>query len=134
MKPMPNLAAGDVTIWSIGRHIVTPMPTAAPLIAATIGLAARTKATQSSPAGMPPRPPAVSAPGSTPSMRDWNVSCMSAPAQKPRPAPVVTMAPTAGSSLARRMASACSSAIVGVHALSRSGRLRVITATSPRTS
>ena len=73
MKPIPNLAAGEVTIWSIGRHIVTPMPTAAPLIAATIGLAARTKATQSSPAGMPPRPPAVSWPGSTPSMRDWNV-------------------------------------------------------------
>ena len=39
MKPIPNLAAGEVTIWSIGRHIVTPMPTAAPLMAATIGLA-----------------------------------------------------------------------------------------------
>lgn len=67
-------------------------------------------------------------------MRDWNVSCMSAPAQKPRPAPVVTIAPTAGSSLARAMASVCSTAIVGVHALSRSGRLSVMIATSPRTS
>ena len=83
---------------------------------------------------MPPRPPAVSRPGSTPSIRDWNVACMSAPAQNPRPAPVVTIAPTAGSSLARLMASTCSSAIVGVHALSRSGRFSVITATSSRTS
>lgn len=54
MKPMPNLASGTVTIWSIGRHIVTPMPTAAPLIAATIGLAARTNPIQSSPFGIPP--------------------------------------------------------------------------------
>ena len=83
---------------------------------------------------MPPRPPAVSLPGSTPSMRDWNVASMSAPAQKPRPAPVVTMAPTAGSSLARVMASTCCSAIVGVQAFRRSGRLSVMTATSPRTS
>ncbi len=45
-----------------------------------------------------------------------------------------TIAPTAGSSLARVIASACSTAIVGVHAFSRSGRSSVMTATSPRTS
>ena len=106
-----------MTIWSIGRHIVTPMPTAGPLIAATIGLDARTELHPVEAARHPAdarRP--CRCPGSLPSMRDWNVASMSAPAQNPRPAPVVTMAPTAGSSLARVMASTCSSAIVGVQA------------------
>ena len=131
MKPMPNRAVVEATIWSAGRHIVTPIPTAAPLMAHTMGLLDRTRATQSRPAGIPPTPPAVSRPGSTPSMRDLNVASISAPAQKPRPSPVITMAPIAGSSLAAVIACACSSAIVGVQAFSLSGRFRVITITAP---
>ncbi len=134
MNPMPNLAVEDATIWSAGKHIVTPMPTAAPLTAQTIGLLRRTSATQSSPAGMPPTPPAVSRPGSVPSIRDWNVAAMSAPAQNPRPAPVMTMAPIDGSALAASMAVACSSAIVGVHAFNFSGRDNVMRHTSCRCS
>jgi hypothetical protein len=54
---------------------------------------------------------------------------MSAPAQKPRPAPVSTITRTASSSLAARMAAFTSRAISPRQALSRSGRLRVMTAT-----
>jgi hypothetical protein len=60
-------------------------------------------------------------PGAPPAMRTENVSSMSAPAQKPRPAPVSTMAPTSGSRLASVMAWASSAAIRGVHPFSRSG-------------
>jgi hypothetical protein len=53
----------------------------------------------------------------------------SAPAQKPRPAPVSTMAFTAGSSLAACMAWRSSPFITGVMAFMRSGRFMVTTAT-----
>jgi hypothetical protein len=111
-----------------------PMPTAAPFTAATSGLDVRQRSTQSRPAGIPPSPPAVFAPGSSPPMRTENVASMSAPAQNPRPSPVITMAPTAGSSFAAPNASASSSAMCGVHAFSRSGRLSVTSETSPRRS
>ena len=58
---------------------------------------------------------------------------MSAPAQKPLPAPVITMPTTAGSRSARPTASRTSAAIVPVHALRASGRLRVIVATGSST-
>ena len=53
----------------------------------------------------------------------------SPPAQKPRPAPVSTTAPTAGSSASRGSASSSASSIGRDIAFSRSGRLRVSTAT-----
>jgi hypothetical protein len=111
-----------------------PMPTAAPFTAATRGFERRASATQSRPAGMPPCPAAVSPPGSVPSMRVLNVASMSAPAQNPRPAPVITIAPIARFPFARSIASACSAPMCGVHAFSRCGRFSVISATSPRSS
>ena len=54
---------------------------------------------------------------------------MSAPAQKPLPAPVSTMPTTCGSASARAMASRSSLAMVWVQALSCSGRLSVMMAT-----
>ena len=132
MKNIPNFACSEATITSKGRIMVMPTPTAAPFTAATSGFDARNSATQSTRAGRPPCPRAVSSPESTPSRRVWKVSCMSAPAQKPRPAPVITIAPTAGSALARSSASTCSSDIRGVQALRRSGRFSVISATSSR--
>jgi hypothetical protein len=83
---------------------------------------------------MPPDPSAVFAPGSTPSIRDLNVASMSAPAQNPRPAPVITIAPTSGSAFADSIARACSSAICGVQAFSRSGRFNVMSPTASRRS
>ncbi len=63
---------------------------------------------------------------------------MSAPAQKPRPAPVSTMTRTPGSSLARRIAARSASPRPAVKALRRSGRFSVSVAmrceTSYRTS
>ena len=59
---------------------------------------------------------------------------MSAPAQNPLPAPVMTMPTTAGSCSAAPTASRTSSAIVCVHTLSASGRFRVIVATGSSTS
>ena len=53
---------------------------------------------------------------------------MSAPAQKPRPAPVSTITRTASSRSASSMAWRTSLPIVRVHALSFSGRLRVTVA------
>jgi hypothetical protein len=134
MKSMPKRAFSEATMVSKGSTMVMPIPTAAPLTAATSGFERRASATQSRPLGSPPEPSAVFSPGSTPSMRLWKVSSMSAPAQKPRPAPVMTTAPMAGSAFAVSKASACSTLICGVHAFSFSGRFRVITATSPRVS
>ena len=59
---------------------------------------------------------------------------MSAPAQKPRPAPVRTMTLTPGSSAATRMARRSSPSMTPRQALSRSGRLRVTVATPASTS
>ena len=59
---------------------------------------------------------------------------MSAPAQKPLPAPVRTMPTTCGSASALPMASRTSLAIVWVQALSCSGRFSVMMATGSSTS
>ncbi len=61
-------------------------------------------------------------------------SVMSAPAQNPRPAPVITIPTTSRSRSARLAASASSAPIVGVHAFSASGRFNVIVATGSDTS
>ena len=93
MNNIPNLARCEATIRSNGRIIVIPIPTAAPLTAAISGFESRISPTQSRPGGIPPeRLPSPA--GSVPSSRLPNVSRMSAPAQKPRPAPVITIAPT----------------------------------------
>jgi hypothetical protein len=59
---------------------------------------------------------------------------MSAPAQKPRPAPVSTMTRTPLSAAAACMASRTSRSMVGVHAFMRSGRLSVMVAILSPTS
>src|SRR4051794_35394352 len=59
---------------------------------------------------------------------------MSAPAQNPLPAPVMTMPTTSGSRSARPTASRTSAPIRLVHAFSASGRLRVMVATGSSTS
>ena len=59
---------------------------------------------------------------------------MSAPAQKPLPAPVSTTAPMLGSASAASMASTSSALIVGVQAFIFSGRSSVSSTTSPRCS
>jgi aminoglycoside phosphotransferase (APT) family kinase protein len=106
--------------------MVSPTPTAGPLTAATIGLVDRTSSTQS-------RRGVVSAPAADepPSAK---TAPMSAPAQNPRPAPVTTTAPTDGSASAASIASANSALMVGVQALSLSGRLSVRSVISPRCS
>jgi hypothetical protein len=58
---------------------------------------------------------------------------MSAPAQNPRPAPVSTITRTASSSAAAFIASRTSRSISARQAFSRSGRLRVTTATPSST-
>jgi hypothetical protein len=58
---------------------------------------------------------------------------MSAPAQKPRPAPVMTMARTQASAAALSTARRTSASISLVRALSLSGRLSVMVATKSST-
>jgi len=62
------------------------------------------------------------------------IAVTSPPAQKPRPAPVSTMQPTAGSSAQRSSAAIAPSIIGRDSALRRSGRFIVSTATFSRTS
>jgi hypothetical protein len=59
---------------------------------------------------------------------------MSAPAQKPRPAPVSTMTRTVSSRVASSIARRTSRPITPVQALSLSGRFRVTVAMRSRTS
>ena len=59
---------------------------------------------------------------------------MSAPAQNPRPAPVITMPTTRGSRSAWLTACRTSMPIRSVHAFSASGRFSVIVATGSSTS
>ena len=127
--------------------IGTPMPATGPLIAPMIGLGTdsryvyvprRSSPHDSSPGtgprDPPTRRPSVGVVPAPPSAPDRLASrFMSAPAQKPLPAPVNTMPTTAGSAAARPTASRTSSAMTSVQALSDSGRLRVIVATSSAT-
>ena len=72
--------------------------------------------------------PSVDLPAAAAARRD-----MSAPEQKPRPAPVITIALTASSASAFVRASRNSPAITTVQALSLSGRLSVMVATRSST-
>ena len=124
---MLSLAPSATTIRSKGRIMVSPTPMQAPLTAATIGFEERTDSTQSR-----ARPGSAAVP--SPLIWASNTALMSAPAQKPRPAPVTTIAPTRSSASASSMASLSSAPIWGVQALSFSGRFRVSSATSSRRS
>ena len=72
--------------------------------------------------------------GLLPSFQTWKAPLppeMSAPAQKARPAPVTTMARTSSMVLTRWKKSMSSRLIVGLNALSLSGRLSVTVMTPP---
>ena len=98
---------------SIGRVIVRPTPTAAPLIAAIDGLRhskiASTKRRGAAPAGAQPN---IVDPCSAPNAPA--PAEMSAPAQNPRPAPVTMITRTASSMSARSNASESSRPIWAV--------------------
>ncbi len=102
---------------------VKPTPMAGPLMAAMSGFERCMNAVSGSPSAAGRRPPSAER-----SRR------RSAPEQKPRPAPVSTTAPTAGSSLHCSIRSRTRRAMSGDQALRRSGRLRVIRPTRPRRS
>jgi hypothetical protein len=106
--------------------IVSPTPTAGPLIAAITGLVQSNRRSVKVPP--PSRGTAPSASRSRQSKVEPPPS-RSAPAQKARPAPVKTIARTSSSASARSIASISSRCIVGVQAFSRSGRSRVIVRT-----
>ena len=105
----------------MGRHIVMPTPTAAPLIAATIGFRQLkiAKVIES---------PASRFCGLLPSFHTWKAPLppeMSAPAQKARPAPVTTMARTSSIAFTPWKKSINSLLIAVLKALSLSGRFKV---------
>ena len=105
----------------MGRHMVMPTPTAAPLIAATIGfrqlkIASVIESLASRFCGL------------LPSFQTWKAPLppeMSAPAQKARPAPVTTMARTSSIAFTWPKKSINSRLMAVLKALSLSGRLRV---------
>ena len=104
--------------------MVRPMPMAGPLIAAMIGLP---RLSASGTSGLPSRASneevgLLSARASKPA----DQPPMSAPAQKPRPAPVTTSTRTCESNDARLTTSRNSFSMSGVQAFSFSGRLSVI--------
>ena len=130
-KRADSFASGWATRKSIGRTIDRPTPIAAPLIAPTIGFDDRMSSTQSTGRSFGA---ACSVPSSASAICCANTSEMSAPAQKPRPAPVMTNAPTAGSSFPAMIARSSSERIVCVHAFSLSGRLSVTSRIASRSS
>ena len=129
----PNRACSPASRTSIGRVMVAPTPTAAPLIAPITGLRESKMRNVSIPPpsrGTPDEPTTSLPPRA-------NVSPprpRSAPAQNARPAPVTTTARTSSSASVRSNAAIISLIIVAVNALRRSGRSRVSVATPPSTS
>ena len=105
---MPNLASSEATMTSIGSIMVAPTPTQAPLTAAIRGFDERNRVIQSP---TPSRRSARASSRPSPVIRALKLSWMSAPAQKPRPAPVTTIAPTSGS-LLQSVIAACRSACI----------------------
>ena len=123
----PNRAAVLASRMSIGNVIVTPTPTAAPLIAPITGFFESKIRSASMPP--PSRGTPASVCTSLPPLA--NVSPpddRSAPAQNARPAPVTITARTSSSASARSNASIISFIIVPVNAFSLSGRDNVIVA------
>ena len=129
----PKRAFSLARRMSIGNVIVTPTPTAGPLIAPITGfLLAKIRSVSSPP---PSRGTPESAITSLPPR--LNVSPpldRSAPAQNPRPAPVTITARTSSSASIRSNASIISFIITPVNALSCSGRFSVIVAMCSATS
>ena len=129
----PKRAASEAKRISIGKVIVTPTPTAAPLIAPITGLVHSKIRSDTRPPpsrGTPTRvctslPPPLNV--SPPPER-------SAPAQNPRPAPVTMTTRTSSSASTRSNASINSRIIVLVNALSLSGRFSVMVAMWSATS
>jgi len=91
MKNMPKRARSEADDHVEGQHHRQTDPDRSAIHGGDQRLRFAHQRHQSSPRGSPPSPPAVSSPGSRPSRRDWKVSAMSAPAQKPRPAPAMTV-------------------------------------------
>ncbi len=121
LNTKPILPAVDIIRMSIGRHMVIPTPTAAPLIAATIGLRQLKIASVIDSFGS-------RFTGAAPSFHTWKAPLppeMSAPAQKARPAPVTTMARTSSIVFMPWKKSMSSRLITVLKALSLSGLLRV---------
>ena len=121
LNTKPTLPAAEIMRMSIGRHMVMPTPTAAPLIAATIGFRQLKIASE------------IESPGSrfcdaVPSFQTLKASLppeISAPAQKARPAPVTTMARTSSIALTSWKKPISSLLITVLKALSLSGRFKV---------
>ena len=121
LNTKPMRAALDIRRTSIGRHMVMPTPTAAPLIAATMGFRQLkiAKVIESR---------ASRFCGSVPSFHTWKAPLppdMSAPAQKARPAPVTTIARTSSIAFTPWKKSINSLLITVLNALSLSGRFKV---------
>ena len=123
---------------SMASCMVTPTPTAAPFTAAITGLrlSKMRRVRRPPPSRWTPPTRAATRAGSLrvelskvepPAER-------SAPAQKPRPAPVTITARTASSASVRSNAAIMSTIIWVVKAFSRSGRLRVMVAMPSSTS
>ena len=97
----PNVAAVEASRTSIGSVIVAPTPTDGPLIAAMTGLVSRKIRSVTRPPSSRWRPSgsrSMPASGGAPSVsKVVSPPPRSAPAQKPRPAPVTTTARTDGS-------------------------------------
>ena len=117
---------------SIGSVMVTPTPTAGPLMAAITGFFDSKMRSVSRP---PPSRWASRSDGLAPAV--WSKVGRpperSAPAQNARPAPVTMITRTASSASARSKASISSCIMRTVKAFSLSGRSRVIVATPPCT-
>ena len=127
-KTKPNFALSLAKRISIGNVIVTPTPTAAPLIAPITGFKLSKIRSDTSP---PPSRGTSFKPGTSLPPR-LNVSPpaeRSAPAQNARPAPVTMTARTSSSASDKSNAAISSCNIVLVNAFSFSGRFNVIVAT-----
>src|SRR5215213_9987988 len=127
----PSLASSATNRTSIGRVIVTPTPTAGPLIAAKTGLSDEKIRSDTVP------PVSRGTASSVCTSRQSNVSPpppRSAPAQNARPAPVTMTARTSSSASEASNASMSSRPISAVNAFRRSGRLSVMVRTPSATS
>ena len=129
MKRMLIFASAEAIRTSNGRTIVRPIPTAKPLIAATVGFDSRTKCVNPA----PPRRIVSPCPAAFTFARSANPP-RSAPAQKARPSAASRIAPMPGSAFQAAIWSWISAPIWAVHAFSFSGRLSRMTPTRPRVS
>ena len=121
----PIRASVDANRTSIGNVMVAPIPTPGPLIAPMTGFLHSYSRSVNRP------PPSRQLSGSSSGYRLETSKLFapderSAPAQNPRPAPVIMTARMSSSSSARSTASINSYSIWRLNAFSRSGRFRVI--------